>query len=48
MPGFPSKIDVVFNTPSETVVKGVGVKLGLIVLCVNPLRICHVTGVWFL
>ena len=40
----PSVPSVVFDNPSELVVKGLTIKLGLIVLCVNPLRICHFTG----
>ena len=40
----PSETSVLFDTPSETRVKGLYVKLGLVVLCVNPLRICYFTG----
>ena len=40
-----SEYSVVFDTPSELVMKGATVKLGLIVLYVTPLRICHFTGV---
>ena len=40
----PSEPSVVFDTPSELAVKGLTVKLGLIVLCVNPFRIFYFTG----
>ena len=40
----PSETSVVFDTPSEPWVKGLYVKLGLVMLCVNPLKICHFTG----
>ena len=36
---------IVFDTTSELAVKELTIKLGLIVLCVNPLKICHFTGV---
>ena len=42
-----SESSVVFDTPSEFVVKGLTVKLGLSVLCVIPLRIYHFTGACF-
>ena len=40
----PSESSVVFDNPSKLVVNGLTVKLGLIVLCVNPLKIFHFTG----
>ena len=41
----PSEPSVVFDTLSELVVKGLTVNLGIMVLCVNPLRIFHVTDI---
>ena len=41
-------ISVVFDTPFELVVKGLTIKLLLMVLCMHPLRIYHFTGVLFL
>ena len=43
LPTYPSET-VVLDTPSEPWVKGLCFKLGLVVLCVNPLRIFHFTG----
>ena len=40
----PSETSDVLDTPSELGMKGLCVKLGIFVLCVNPLRICHFTG----
>ena len=40
----PSETSVVFDTTSESGVKGLYFKLGLAALCVNPLRIFHFTG----
>ena len=37
----PSETSIVLDNPSETGVKGLCVKLGLVVLCVSPLRIYH-------
>ena len=40
----PSETSIVLDTPSEPWVKGLCVKLGLVVLCVNPLGIFYFTG----
>ena len=40
----PSETSVVLNNPSEPGMKGLCVKLGIDVLCVDPLSICHFTG----
>ena len=40
----PSETYVALDTIFEPGMKGLGVKLGLVVLCVNPLKICHFTG----
>ena len=39
----PSEASVVLDTPSEPGMKSLCAKLELVVLCVNPLRICHFT-----
>ena len=40
----PSETPDVLDAPSDLGMKGFCVKFGIVLLCVNPLRICHFIG----